>query len=283
MGKINCPLCPKSFDSEFEFRMHWPHCHRGPIPTIKPAIDASPAAVVEEEHESVPEYALATSKEGLGELCPVLKDHFGNIIDGFHRKGENANWREETLDWIDTPEKLEAARLAVNYARRRMAPEEITERITYLVSKAKLLPEQIAKLTGISERTVRRYMPQEFKNAARVEAGQLGNEARKVSAVNCPQTVEIPDSIPASIGDFTPHVRTFAEAAAEVAAKTVEVSESSFSPGEIEVEEEVVPDGTPLCPCCGASMDLAEYKEVKQTVARKFGKPIQTLLFPEAS
>ncbi len=132
MGKINCPLCPKSFDSEFEFRMHWPHCHREPIPTIKLAIDASPVAVVEEP-ESGHEYALATSKEGLGELCPVLKDHFGNIIDGYHRKGENANWREETCNWIDTPEKLEAARLAVNFARRDMAPEEIKERITHLV------------------------------------------------------------------------------------------------------------------------------------------------------
>jgi ribonucleotide monophosphatase NagD (HAD superfamily) len=75
-------------------------------------------------------------------------------------------------------------------------------------------------------------------------------------------------------------VRTFAEAAAEVASKTSEVGESSFVPGEVE-EDEVVPDGYPLCPCCGASMDIAEYKEVKQTVARKFGKPIQTLLFPE--
>ncbi len=277
MGKINCPLCPKSFDSEFEFRMHWPHCHRGPIPTIKLAIDASPVTVVE-EHESGPEYALATSKEGLGELCPVLKDHFGNIIDGYHRKGENANWREETCDWIDTPEKLEAARLAVNFARRDMAPEEIKERITHLV-KSGLKVEEIAKLTGISERTVLKYMPQEFKDQKKVDAGRTP-KTNVNSAEALQHTVKMPDNIPATTGDCTPRVRTFAEAAAEVASKTSEVGESSFVPGEVEAEE-VVPDGYPLCPCCGASMDIAEYKEVKQTVARKFGKPIQTLLFPE--
>ena len=277
MGKINCPLCPKSFDSEFEFRMHWPHCHRGPIPTIKLAIDASPVTVVE-EHESGPEYALATSKEGLGELCPVLKDHFGNIIDGYHRKGENANWREETCDWIDTPEKLEAARLAVNFARRDMAPEEIKERITHLV-KSGLKVEEIAKLTGISERTVLKYMPQEFKDQKKVDAGRTP-KTNVNSAEALQHTVKMPDNIPATTGDCTPRVRTFAEAAAEVASKTSEVGESSFVPGEVEAEE-VVPDGYPLCPCCGASMDIAEYKEVKQTVARKFGKPIQTWLFPE--
>ena len=279
MGKINCPLCPKVLDSEFEFRLHWQHSHRGPMPAPKLVIDASPVALVE-EHESGHEYALATSKEGLGELCPVLKDHFGNIIDGYHRKGENANWREETCDWIDTPEKLEAARLAVNFARRDMAPEEIKERITHLV-KSGLKVEDIAKLTGISERTVLKYMPQEFKDQKKVDAGRTP-KTNVNSAEALQHTVKMPDSIPANTGDCTPRVRTFAEAVAEVAAKTAEVAESSFVPGEVEADE-VVPDGCPLCPCCGASMDIAEYKEVKQTVARKFGKPIQTLLFPEAA
>lgn len=278
MGKINCPLCPKVLDSEFEFRLHWQHSHRGPMPAPKLVIDASPVAVVE-EHESGHEYALATSKEGLGELCPVLKDHFGNIIDGYHRKGENANWREETCDWIDTPEKLEAARLAVNFARRDMAPEEIKERITHLV-KSGLKVEDIAKLTGISERTVLKYMPQEFKDQKKVDAGRTP-KTNVNSAEALQHTVKMPDSIPACTGNFVPRVRTFAEAAAEVACETAKVAESSFSPREVE-EEEVVPEGTPLCPCCGASMDLAEYKEVKQSVARKFGKPIQTLLFPES-
>src|SRR3989337_2338230 len=110
------------------------------------------------ENEEKENYSLAASKAGLGELVPILKDKFGNIIDGFHRKGENQNWREETAGWIDTPEKLEAARLAVNFARRRMAPEEISERVGNLV-KAGMKAEEIAELTGMSVRTVYKYMP----------------------------------------------------------------------------------------------------------------------------
>ena len=77
-----------------------------PIQTSGPAQTVTP-----KQEEATTAYSLASSKEGLGELVPVLVDKFHNIIDGFHRKGENANWREEVLDWIDTPEKLEAARL----------------------------------------------------------------------------------------------------------------------------------------------------------------------------
>ena len=75
-------------------------------------------------------------------------------------------------------------------------------------------------------------------------------------------------------------MRTFAEATAEVAEKTVKVAESSFADGEVTVEEEeVVPDGCPICPCCSSSLDPVEFEQMKKDVARKFGKSIQTLLF----
>jgi hypothetical protein len=275
---VICPCCQKTFGSQIELSLHISHDHRGYVPIVKakPAVTVEPVAVVEEEHESGPEYALATSKEGLGELCPVLKDHFGNIIDGFHRKGENANWREETCDWIDTPEKLEAARLAVNFARRDMAPEEIKERVTYLVSKAKMSTEQIAKLTGISERTVLKYTPQELKDPAKV-AARLGIKENSDEGLH--HTVTTPESIPASTGDFTPYVRTFEEATAEVACTPLTASTPCTQPE----PEEALSEGCPICPICSASMDLTEYKEIKQKAAAKFGKSIQTLLFPEAS
>jgi len=132
----------------------------------------------EAKTEEKASYSLASSKEGLGELVPVLVDKFGNIIDGFHRKGENANWREEVLPWIDTPEKLEAARLAVNFDRRQMAPEEIKERVTFLIGKG-MRSEEISKLTGISKTTIYKYMPQDAKNPKRVEAGKASGEARQ--------------------------------------------------------------------------------------------------------
>lgn len=157
--------------------------------------------------EEKTEYSLASSKGSLGELVPVLKDKFGNIIDGFHRKGENAEWREETLPWIDTPEKLEAARLAVNFNRRKMAPEEIKERIVFLLKKG-MKVEDIEKLTGISQRTIYRYMPQDMKNQTFVELGQSkaavtdGNES-EVSRDE-EQTVTIQDSPPTPAPKATP-------------------------------------------------------------------------------
>ena len=144
----------------------------------------------EAKTEEKTSYSLASSKEGLGELVPVLVDKFGNIIDGFHRKGENANWREEVLPWIDTPEKLEAARLAVNFNRRQMAPEEIKERVTFLIGKD-IKPDEISKLTGISKSTIYKYMPQEAKNPARSEAGKAGGLSKAQSfATSSYQTEE---------------------------------------------------------------------------------------------
>lgn len=274
-NKVTCLKCSRVFDSEIEYRIHYSHNHPGPVMLAQmesPRVAATSFAVLAEKYNLVDEYALATSKEGLGELCPVLKDKFGNIIDGYHRKGENANWREETCDWIDTPEKLEAARLAVNFARRDMASAEIRERITNLV-KSGLKVDGIAKLTGISERTVLKYTPQELKDPVKVEAGRTPKVTVN-SAEDLQHNVKIPDVA-------VPRVRTFAEAAAEAAQATAKVAESSFVPGE--VEEEDVPDGPPICPCCSASLNLSEYEEIKQKIKTKFGRSMQMLLFSEGT
>ena len=123
----------------------------------------------EPKEDEVP-YSLAASREGLGELAPVLKDAHGNVIDGFHRLGENANWHAITVPTIDTPVKLELARLAVNFNRRKVTPQELTQRITFLINEG-LKPEEIAEKAGISERTIYKYIPQEFKDQKKVNAG----------------------------------------------------------------------------------------------------------------
>src|SRR4030042_1890340 len=56
-------------------------------------------------------YSLAASRDGLGELTPILlgNESLGddNIIDGFHRNGETPNWTAIRVPHIDTPIKLE--------------------------------------------------------------------------------------------------------------------------------------------------------------------------------
>ncbi len=139
-------------------------------------------------------YSLAASGEGLGELYPVLKDAHGNVIDGFHRLGEKPDWHTETRPQIDTPVKLQLAMLAANFNRRNMAPEEITQRITFLV-KAGLKPEEIAKITGISERTIHKYTPQDLKDAKKIAAGQSPKQLqRDDSAALLQQTVTTQDT-----------------------------------------------------------------------------------------
>jgi hypothetical protein len=279
MGKAACPKCRIVFDSDLEYRIHYSHSHYGPVPA--PLVQSVPVADVAKV-ETVPAvadvtgvtdvadeapYSLAASREGLGELSPVLKDAHGNVIDGFHRLGENANWHSIIVPTIDDPVKLELARLAVNYNRRKVAPEELTQRITFLV-KAGLKPEEIAKQTGISLRTVYKYMPQELKEPARVERGSIRNQSSPSRQNTESLTANVqftnvkvaePASTPSTLS--TPHIEPKPEIA--------------------QFEPEVIPEGTPICPVCEASMNLSEYQEIKRKIKTKYGLQIQTLLFPQ--
>jgi hypothetical protein len=122
------------------------------------------------------EYSLGKSKKALGPLYPILKAKDGSIIDGFHRQNDDPDWATLTVPQIDTPVKLELARLATNFCRRKMPLTEIENRIAFLVKNG-LKPVEIAEQTGISESTVYKYMPQELKVAGKVEAGRVGGSA----------------------------------------------------------------------------------------------------------
>ena len=130
-------------------------------------------------------YDLKKSVEGLGQLYPILIDAHGNVIDGFHRKDIDPKWPTLTLDHIDSTVKLEAARLAANFNRRNVSPEELRQKIGFLVG-AGLKPAEIAKLTGLSERTIYRYTPEALKDKAKVDAGRVKSEVSRdvVTAVS---------------------------------------------------------------------------------------------------
>ena len=151
----------------------WPIPKEGSNPTPQTP-SATPA---EPEPETEDGYDLKGSATGLGELAPILKDAKGNIIDGFHRKEADPNWTSVTVTSVDNPVKLELARLAVNFCRRRVPKMEMQERIAFLVGKAGLKPEEIAEKTGISKRTIYNYLPQELKNQTRVDIGRMGGES----------------------------------------------------------------------------------------------------------
>jgi len=126
------------------------------------------------------EYDLAKSSKKLGPLVPILKDKNGNIIDGFHRQNANPDWPTITVESVDSDAKLELARLATNFCRRRLEPSEIQNRLTFLVGKCEMKPEEIAEQTGISLTTIYKYLPQELKNQELSEAQKKGHEESKV-------------------------------------------------------------------------------------------------------
>jgi len=134
------------------------------------------------------EYDLTKSSKALGKLYPILKDAHGNIIDGFHRQNADSDWHAIQVDTVDTPVKLELARLAVNFCRRTLPSTEIEQRITFLIKNG-MKVKDISDETGISERTIYNHMPQELKDQTKVEA-RLG----KVSDATLQQTVNTSDT-----------------------------------------------------------------------------------------
>ena len=103
---------------------------------------------------------LETSMQTVGQIYPVLKDKNGKIIDGFHRKRVNPDWKETILD-IDDPLKILQIRVACQY--RRNVPEE--EKKEWVRDCRKLLQEkglegiqkEIAEAFGLSVQWVSKY------------------------------------------------------------------------------------------------------------------------------
>lgn len=109
------------------------------------------------------EYDLSKSKEKLGALVPVIKDAHGNIIDGFTRKSIDPDWPEVTSDLITDPIQLECSRLATNFARRTKWTEDDVKRLNFIAETTGWKPKEIAENTGISYRTIMKYISEEFK------------------------------------------------------------------------------------------------------------------------
>ena len=127
-----------------------------------------------EKFETAEEYALSRSLKGkLGQLVPCLEDAEGRIFDGIHRKAIDPKAWTVKLDKIKTPVDRALARMTVNFCRRHYTSEEMKDDIGLLVGSG-LSVEQIVEVTGISERTIYRYRPEELKDKVKSEAISQG-------------------------------------------------------------------------------------------------------------
>ena len=149
-----------------------------PKPTAKPRDVASapqeegvkPQLLeMENKKNETQDYSLARSLHSpLQQLVPCLADAEGKIFDGFHRKKINPNAWTVKLDHIKTPVDRALARMAVNFCRRHYTAEEMREDIGMLIGFGYTV-KQISEMTGISERTIYRYMPDALKDKERAE------------------------------------------------------------------------------------------------------------------
>lgn len=133
-------------------------------------------------------YSLKASTNLIGQLNPILLDKHGNIIDGFHRKGEDSSWRTEVNKEVDTPFKLALSRLIVNTNRRTVSREEKTQRLEEIYEEHNKelgyypSAEYIAGKLGRSKKWVWEYLPERFKEPDKVKAGEASGKVRLLTA-----------------------------------------------------------------------------------------------------
>ena len=103
---------------------------------------------------------LEKSEKTVGQIYPVLIDKNGKVIDGFHRKRVDPNWKEEKLD-VDDPLEILKIRVACQY--RRHVPVE--EKKQWVKECRKFLREsgkegtqkEIEETLGLSQQWVSKY------------------------------------------------------------------------------------------------------------------------------
>lgn len=110
---------------------------------------------------------LKRSEQELGQLLPVFKNSKGGIVDGFHRKRINPNWKEIILPINDGLETLRT-RIHLNILRREVPSTEkgewIEECRAILKKKGKKgTQKEIAEALGMAQSWVATYDPTEHQ------------------------------------------------------------------------------------------------------------------------
>lgn len=146
---------------------------------------------------------LKKGREVLGELYPILVDENGRIIDGNHRTV--AGFKEtKVLPWVKTPKDRIMARLWANHRRKVTESETsraILELAVSLEREEKVAPEAVAarvvELSPFGKTLVYRYLPERFKQPAKVEAGKQTPHAKSAPLVEQKlQQPETPEAEP---------------------------------------------------------------------------------------
>jgi len=145
--------------------------------------------------EEISKESLQKSVKTVGELYPVLENQDGKILDGHHRLESNPKHHRKT---VQTKNRAEEILVRLHAHHRRQVPQEETKAL--LVELAQELEKsgvpkenvtaELCKVVPFSERYVRLLLPQEYKQAGKVEVGRKGGQ---VSAELFHQNVKTQD------------------------------------------------------------------------------------------
>ena len=146
--------------------------------------------------EDFNQLSLKRSIEKIGQLCPVIVNQDGKILDGNNRSAEIANPEKKVVVTKNRYEEL-MVRGNAHY-RRRISQEETRQLIVEMANEAVKLgtpKNEVAKKLfedlPYGESTILAHLPNEFKDAKKVESGHVGGVAR--SALVSEQTVKTQD------------------------------------------------------------------------------------------
>ncbi len=140
-------------------------------------------------------YDIKKSINEIGQLYPVLLDSTGAfVIDGSHRLQADPKWPVMKLDHINDKKDIMVARIISNICRREVSPYEKADMFNQLAEillkkdniPKKDITKKISKLTGVSYRTVSRYLSKKYK--AERMARYIKKNGARLATVNLEDT-----------------------------------------------------------------------------------------------
>lgn len=195
--EISCPRCDKAILARF-LKKHLETTHKLNSHEIKAIFtERKHSKILALDREAIEQ--LRKSKELQGALVPIMKDQYGNIISGRHRKQVDPNWPETT---VEVKDELDRELKIIHYnVQRKPSRKETQKRLLRIakILKAQCIAKEnitaeVAKLVPYSDRYVRELLPDDYKQEAKVRFVEVAPQTNKHEASKKDEQVRVAES-----------------------------------------------------------------------------------------